>query len=58
VFADDPAVFRGDRQGWYPALGVALEPLLDMVRLDVARGLRDGRWTFSFDMSRAFWGVL
>lgn len=45
-------------QGWYPAVGLAIEPLLEVVRVEVARGLRDGRWTFSLDVSRAFWGVL
>jgi hypothetical protein len=53
-----PYVFRGVRQGWYAAVGVGLEPLMGLVRIDVARGLRDGRWTFSFDVSRAFWALL
>jgi hypothetical protein len=29
-----------------------------MLRLDVARGLRNGRWTFSLDVAREFWSVL
>jgi hypothetical protein len=53
-----PYTFRGERQGWYPALGVGLEPLMGLVRLDVARGLRDGRWTFSMDVARTFWALL
>jgi hypothetical protein len=32
--------------------------LFDLVRLDVARGLRDGRWLFSLDVTRTFWGVM
>jgi hypothetical protein len=44
--------------GVYPAVGVALQPLFDMVRFQVARGLRNGRWTFNADVSRDFWGVL
>ena len=46
------------REGWYPAAGVGLMTLFDLLRLDVARGLRDGRWTFSMDVSRDFWRVL
>ena len=47
-----------DRGGWYPAVGVGAITLFDVLRFDAARGLRDGRWTFSVDASRAFWGVL
>jgi hypothetical protein len=53
-----PYVFRGERQGWYTSVGAGFEPLMGLVRLDVARGLRDGRWTFSFDVSRSFWALL
>jgi hypothetical protein len=42
----------------YPSIGVALIPFFDLARLQLARGLRDGRWTFNFDVSRDFWGVL
>jgi hypothetical protein len=42
--------------GWFPAVGVGLLGLFDIVRLDVARGLRDGRWTFSLDLNRSLWG--
>ena len=44
--------------GVYPAVGVALQPLLDLLRLQVARGLRNGRWTFNMDVSREFWSIL
>lgn len=44
--------------GWFPSLGVALLPLFEFVRVEVARGLRDGRWTFSFDVGREFWRIL
>jgi hypothetical protein len=37
---------------------VGFEPFLGMARFDVARGLRDGRWTFSFDVMRGWWGIL
>jgi hypothetical protein len=44
--------------GVYPSVGVALMPFFGLVRLQVARGLRGGRWTFDVDLSREFWGVL
>lgn len=44
-------------QGWYPALGVGTLGFFDLLRLDVARGLRDGGWTFSVDLSRMLWPV-
>lgn len=46
------------RRGSYPALGLAAIGFFDLVRVDVARGLRDGRWTFSLDVSRELWPVL
>ena len=49
---------NGIRPGWYPSLGVGTLFFFNVLRLDVARGLRDGRWTFSFDAERALWGVL
>ncbi len=58
VWVDDSPGVRGSRQGWYPALGLGLEPFLGMVRFDVARGVRNGRWTFSFDVMRGWWGIL
>jgi hypothetical protein len=43
----------------FPSLGVGLIGFFDLVRLDVARGLlHDGRWTFSIDFAREFWGIL
>lgn len=44
--------------GWYPAVGLGAIGFFDIVRLDVARGLRDGRWTFSLDLSPTLWPVL
>lgn len=43
---------------WYPSVGVGILPLFGLMRLDVARGLRDGRWSFSIDVTRDFWGIL
>jgi hypothetical protein len=44
--------------GMYPSAGVALQPFFDLLRLQLARGLRDGRWSFDVDVSREFWGIL
>ena len=46
------------RNGWYPSAGIGTQLLFDLLRFDVARGLRDGRWTFSVDVARDFWSVL
>jgi hypothetical protein len=46
------------RGGWYPSVGVGLSTFFDLLRFDVARGLRDGRWTFSADIAREFWRIL
>jgi hypothetical protein len=32
--------------------------LFDLLRVDVARGLHDGRWIFSVDLMRDLWRVL
>ena len=44
--------------GLYPSVGAGFLTPFDLLRLDVARGLRNGRWTFSIDVSRQFWSVL
>jgi hypothetical protein len=44
--------------GVYPSAGIALQPFFDLVRLEVARGLRNGVWSFNVDLSRDFWGIL
>jgi len=49
---------RALRGGWYPSVGIGVIPFFDLLRLDVARGLRDGRWTFGMDVSREFWSIL
>ncbi len=45
-------------EGVYPSAGLALQPFFDLMRLQVARGLRNGTWTFNVDVTRDFWGVL
>jgi hypothetical protein len=44
--------------GWYPSLGAGALLFFDAIRLDAARGLRDGRWTFSVDVAQELWRVL
>jgi hypothetical protein len=44
--------------GWYPSAGVGVLALFNLVRFDVARGLRRGAWTFAFDLDRTLWPVL
>jgi len=58
VWIDRSADFKATRQGWYPSVGLGALTVFDVLRLDVARGLRDGRWTFSVDIGRDFWSVL
>lgn len=58
VWIDRSAPFKAARQGWYPALGLGALTVFDVIRFDVARGLRGGRWTFSVDIGRDFWSVL
>jgi hypothetical protein len=58
VYVSRPASFQEERTGWYPSVGIGTLLLFDLLRLDVARGLRDGRWTFSVDLSRDLWGIL
>ena len=58
VWIDRSAAFKAPRQGWYPSIGLGALTVFDILRLDVARGLRNGRWTFSIDVGRDFWSVL
>ncbi|MGI8498295.1 MAG: hypothetical protein ACR2OG_12015 [Gemmatimonadaceae bacterium] len=58
IYVDDARSGRAAAQGWYPSIGVGGLLLFDLLRFDVARGLRAGRWSFSLDVTRALWGVL
>lgn len=58
VWVDRSAPFKAAREGWYPALGLGALTVFDVLRFDVARGLRQGRWTFSVDVGKDFWSVL
>lgn len=55
VWIDRPL---GSNGGWHPAVGLGSIGFFDLLRVDVARGLRDGRWTFSMDISRDLWPIL
>jgi hypothetical protein len=41
-----------------PSAGLGVLFFYDLVRADVARGLRDGQWRFAIDIDRGFWGIL
>lgn len=58
VYVAKPSPVRPGRGGWSPAVGAGAYLFFDLVRLDVARGLRGGRWTFSVDVTRDFWRIL
>ncbi len=44
--------------GWHESAGLGILTLFDAIRFDVARGFRDGRWTFAVDFTREFWRIL
>lgn len=54
------AFMRDGAGGWssYPSVGLGVIGFFDLLRIDVARTLRGGRWLFSVDASRDFWKVL
>lgn len=58
VCVDDGDPRYGDASGCYPAVGVGFSIIYDVIRFDLARGLRDGQWTFGVDAARMFWGLL
>ena len=58
AYIAEPASVRGSLAGWRPSAGAAALLLFDLLRIDVARGLRDGRWRFSVDVAPDFWRVM
>jgi hypothetical protein len=48
----------GAAHGWHGSVGLGVLALFDQLRLDVARGGRGGRWTFSVDVSSALWPIM
>ena len=51
-------LLRPPRSGWHPSVGIGVLTIFDLLRFEVARGLRDGRWTFSADVTRDLWSIL
>jgi hypothetical protein len=58
AYVADPAAWSDRAAGFYPYAGVGLSMFFDILHVNVGRGLRDGRWTFSFDIMREFWSIL
>ena len=58
VYVARSALFRMTETGWYPSLGVGLIAFFDLLRIDAAKGLRDGRWSLNVDISRDFWRIM
>jgi hypothetical protein len=63
VYVARQAGLRGNADGWYPSAGIGLTGLFDLLRIEVARGLRDtpgvpGRWRFNVDIARELWRIL
>jgi len=63
VSASQPAIplglgVRAPVGGVYPSAGMGVLFFFDLVRIDVARGLRNGQWRFALDIDRGFWGIL
>ena len=58
IYSANSPTFASMRAGWYPSVGIGALVLFDIVRVDVARGLRRGRWTFSLDVTRDLWPIL
>jgi hypothetical protein len=58
AYIDRPVAVRGSLSGWRPSAGVGGLMLFDLLRVDVARGLRDGRWSLSVDVAQDFWRVM
>ncbi|MDB4908670.1 MAG: hypothetical protein JWO05_3454 [Gemmatimonadetes bacterium] len=50
--------YSARESGAYPSVGMAVYSPFDFLRLDVARGLRGGRWMISLDVAREFWTLL
>ena len=58
IWVDAARTSPNAKDGFFPSLGFGLLTPFELLRVDVARGLRDGRWTFSLDVAREFWSVL
>jgi hypothetical protein len=56
--SDGPALRTPRAAGGYGSVGLGALFFYDLVRVDVARGLRGGTWRFNVDFDRSFWGML
>lgn len=45
-------------RGFFPSVGIGAISLFDLLRVDIGRGLNNGRWTFAFDVTRDLWPIL
>jgi hypothetical protein len=52
------ALFAPGPSEWHPSVGIGILTLFDLLRFDVARGTRDGRWSFYVDVTRDLWSIL
>ncbi|GAC1652545.1 MAG: hypothetical protein NVS4B3_14850 [Gemmatimonadaceae bacterium] len=44
--------------GAYPSAGIGVLSVFDLLRIDVARGFRGGRWSLAVDIVHDFWSAL
>jgi len=58
VYVDRSASFAAPAEGWYPSVGVGALFFFDLLRVDVARGMRDGTWYFGVDVTHDLWSIL
>ena len=58
VYVDHSASFTAPAEGWYPSAGMGASFFYDLLRLDIAHGLRDGTWYFGVDVTHDFWSIL
>ena len=58
IYVDRSAAFAPHAQGWYPSLGIGASFFFDLLRVDLARGLRNGGWTFGVDVTHDLWSIL
>ncbi|MBX9928542.1 MAG: hypothetical protein K2X99_06460, partial [Gemmatimonadaceae bacterium] len=47
-----------EANGVFPSAGLGLGLFSDLLRVDIARGLRGGRWRFAIDLTTEFWPIL
>jgi hypothetical protein len=58
IYVGRPSRSPDEGSGWYGAVGVGLITVFDLLRIDVARGVRGGRWTVGIDVARELWPIL